>query len=300
MRFMVDQKSPGLSREESQAVRHLGPFRNATNGVNKMTHSLLGNLIVSRRGPVTLVRLSRPTKRNALDVEMIAGLEATFRDLPEGTRAVVLHGEGEDFCAGADLSMIGNLAGAAAIQGSRACHRAFDCIEQATVPVVAALHGAVIGGGLELAAAAHIRVAECNAYYGLPEGMRGIFVGGGGAVRVARLIGTARMLDMMLTGRTYGAKEAVPLGFSQYVAQTGEGLAKGIALAERAAANPALSNFAMLQALPRIARADPDIGLLMESLMFAATVGDDEARTRIQAFLEKRAPKVSHGSSSEE
>ena len=92
---------------------------------------------------------------------------------------------------------------------SRAWHRAFELIEGGRVPVIAVLHGAVIGGGLELAAACHIRIAEPSAYYALPEGQRGLFVGGGGSVRVPRLIGTARMLDMMLTGRTYGAEEGL-------------------------------------------------------------------------------------------
>jgi enoyl-CoA hydratase/carnithine racemase len=97
---------------------------------------------------------------------------------------------------------------------------------------------------------------------------------------------------MMLTGRTYGAEEGAPLGFSQYVVADGDGLAKGIEVAERIAANAVLSNFAVVQALPRIARADPETGLLMESLMVAVTVSDDETKTRLHAFLEKRAPKV--------
>jgi (methylthio)acryloyl-CoA hydratase len=132
-------------------------------------------------------------------------------------------------------------------------------------------------------------VAERSAYYALPEGARGIFVGGGGAVRIPRLIGTSRMIDMMLTGRTYSAEEGVSLGFSQYVVDDGHGLAKAIELAERIATNTMLSNFAIVQALPRIARGDPDGGLLMESLMASITVGDDEAKARI---LEKRTPRV--------
>ena len=122
------------------------------------------------------------------------------------------------------------------------------------MPVIAVLHGAVIGGGLELAAAAHIRVAEHGAYYALPEGTRGIFVGAGGAVRIPRLIGTARMIDMMLTGRTYSASDGASLGFSQYLVGDGQGLARAIALAEGIAANAVLSNFAIVQALPRISR----------------------------------------------
>ena len=73
--------------------------------------------------------------------------------------------------------------------------------------MVAVLHGAVVGGGLELAAACHLRVAERSAYYALPEGSRGIFLGGGGSVRLPRLIGVSRVMELMLTGRTYGAEE---------------------------------------------------------------------------------------------
>ena len=96
-------------------------------------------------------------------------------------------------------------------------HAALDKLQYAPVPVVAVLHGAVIGGGLEIAAAAHIRVAERSAYYGLPEGQRGLFVGGGGSMRLPRLIGASRMADMMLTGRVYRAEEGERVGFAASV-----------------------------------------------------------------------------------
>jgi len=256
-------------------------------------------LIISPRGPVTRLRMSRAAKRNALDAEMIAGLERCFRAPPAGTRAIVVHGDGRHFCAGVDLSTITDTTAAAGIHLSRACHRAFEPIEHGQVPVIVVLHGAVIGGGLELAAAAHIRVAERRAYDALPEGARGIFVGGGGSVRLPHLIGTARMMDMMLTGRTYGAEEGAPLGFSPYVVADGQGLVKGIELAERMATNAVLSNFAIVQALPRMARADPETGLLMESLMAAIAVSDDEAKARLKTFLEKRASKVTHRADAE-
>src|SRR6266852_6004777 len=252
------------------------------------------SLTASQHGPVTLLRLSRPAKRNALDDATIAGIESFFSDPPEETRAIILHGEGKHFSAGADLSAVIDISAPASVRRSRSWYRAFDRIENGRVPVVAVLHGGVIGGGLELAAAAHIRVAERSAYYALPEGTRGIFVGGGAAVRVPRLIGTARMIDMMLTGRTYRAEEGAPLGFSQYVVDDGQGLAKAIELAERMATNAVLSNFGVVQAPPRIARADPEAGLLLESLMVAIAASDEEAKARLRAFLEKRAPKAFH------
>src|ERR1700676_2900748 len=189
------------------------------------THALRNGLSVSQDGPVNLLRLSRPAKRNALDREMIAGIEDFFRSPPDGTRAIVLHGEGSNFSAGLDLSDVAESGVAESIGHSRAWHRSFEQVEYGHVPVVVVMHGAVIiGGGLELAAAAHIRVAERSAYYALPEGKHGIFVGGGGAVRIPRLIGTARTMDMMLTGRTYSAEEEAAIGVSQYVVPDGQGL----------------------------------------------------------------------------
>jgi enoyl-CoA hydratase/carnithine racemase/lysophospholipase L1-like esterase len=117
-----------------------------------------------------------------------------------------------------------------------------------------------------LAAAVPIQVAERSAYYALPEGRHGIFVGGAGSVSVPRLIGTARRMDRMLTGRAYGAEEGA-LGFAQSVVEDSHGLAKGIELAARIASNAVLSSFAVIPALPRIARVEPETGLLLESLM---------------------------------
>ncbi len=259
-----------------------------------MAFDLPDTLICTREDEVAVLRLSRPDKRNALDDITVRGLGGFFADPPEGVRAVVIHGEGAHFSAGLDLSSLTERDTEAGIFHSRAWHRAFAQIEFGDLPTVAVLHGAVVGGGLELAASAHIRIAERGAYYALPEGSRGIYVGGGASVRLSRLIGVHRMMDMMLTGRTYGAEEGLALGFTQYLVEPGDGLAKGIALAHRIAENAHLTNFAILQALPRIAAADPQTGLLMESLMAAIAQGSDEAKSRLRAFLDGRAAKVAH------
>lgn len=256
--------------------------------------ALPSSLHVEQRGDIALVRLSRGHKRNALDDDTVAGLERFFAAVPDGVKAVVLHGEGEHFCAGLDLSELTERDVAAGIAHSRSWHRAFAHIESGRVPVVAVLHGAVVGGGLELAAACHVRVAERSAYYALPEGSRGIFLGGGGSVRLPRLIGTARVMDMMLTGHTYSAAEGLALGFSQYVVEAGEGVAKAVALAEHIAGNTPMTNFAVMHVLPHNAEQDPASGLLMESLMAAIAQGDPEAKRRLQDFLAKRAPKTLH------
>lgn len=253
---------------------------------------LPSSLRAERRGEIALLLLSRPNKRNAIDDETVLGIETFFASLPADLKAIVIHGEGEHFSAGLDLTELKERDVAAGIAHSRMWHRVFDRIEFGRVPVVAVLHGAVVGGGLELAAAAHIRVAERSAYYALPEGARGIYVGGGGSVRLPRLIGTARVIDMMLTGRTYDAAEGQAIGISQYLVESGAGLAKGVELATTIAANAPLTNFAVIHALPRIAEQDPASGYLMESLMAAIAQGEDEAKTRLKEFLEKRGPKV--------
>ena len=256
------------------------------------TLASLDLLRIELRGPVVHVRLDRPAKRNAVSDALVAQLHTCFVNLPETTRAVVLSGEGDHFCAGLDLAEVSERSVADGIVHSRSWHAAFERVQFGKVPVVAVLHGAVVGGGLELAASCHVRVAESSAFYGLPEGQRGLFVGGGGSARIPRLIGTARMTDMMLTGRVYDAHEGHAIGISHYLVQPGEGLAKALALAERIAANAPLSNFAVMHALPRIADMAQDEGLFVESLMAAIASGDEAAKLRVRAFLEGRAAKV--------
>ncbi len=243
-------------------------------------------------GAVLHVRLHRPKKRNAVNDTLVAQLHTAFINLPQGIGAVVLSGEGDHFCAGLDLSEISERSVAEGILHSRSWHAAFEQVQFGRVPVVAVLHGAVVGGGLELASACHVRVAETSAFYGLPEGQRGLFVGGGGSARIPQLIGVARMTDMMLTGRVYDAAEGHAIGISQYLVEPGQGLAKAFALAERIAVNAPLSNFAVMNALPRIAAMPQSDGLFVESLMAAIASGDEAAKSRVRAFLEGRAAKV--------
>ena len=249
-------------------------------------------LDVVQHDAVLTVGLNRPAKRNALNDGIIQAINDCFSSIPEDVRAVVIHGVGDHFSAGLDLSELTERDATAGLIHSQGWHRVFDRIQYCKVPVIAALRGAVIGGGLELACAAHIRVAEPSAYYALPEGSRGIFVGGGGSVRLPRLIGVARMADMMLTGRVYSATEGVPLGFSQYLTAAGGAYDKALELAVKVSGNAPLTNFAVLQALPMIAEANPQTGLLMESLMATVAQSDQEAKTRIRAFLDHKTAKV--------
>lgn len=250
------------------------------------------SLRLSRSGEVAVLTIARPAKRNALDDATVLGIGRFFDDLPPWVRAVVLDADGNHFCAGLDLAELGARDAFASLKHSRMWHRAFNALEQGTVPVVAALQGAVIGGGLELAAAAHLRVADPSAFFALPEGQHGLFVGGGGSVRVPRLIGAHRMADMMLTGRVLDAAAAESTGLVHYLAQYGGARDQALALARRAATNAPMTNFAVLQALPRIAEAGADHGLMLESLVAAVASSSEEAQHRMGEFLAGRAAKV--------
>jgi (methylthio)acryloyl-CoA hydratase len=188
---MAVQQRYRMEHAMTTASANHNQVRSGSVDVTCATDEFSDRVTLSQRGRVTLVRLSRPEKRNAIDSKMVEAIRSAFDRLPKETCAVVLHGEGSHFCAGADLGELAKHSGLDVVRFSRSVHEVLDRIEYGAVPVIAALHGAVIGGGLELAAAAHIRIAERNTYYALPEGMRGIFVGGGGAVRIPRLIGTS-------------------------------------------------------------------------------------------------------------
>jgi enoyl-CoA hydratase/carnithine racemase len=246
----------------------------------------------SRRGAIGILLLNRPHKRNALSDAMVEEVDACIAAVPEGVRALVLHGAGAHFCAGLDLAELADRSAAQGTAHSRMWHRIFDRIQFGNVPMVAVLHGAVVGGGLELASCAHVRVAETSAFYAFPEGQRGIFLGGGGSVRVPRLIGAHLVADMMFTGRVLSAEEAQAAGISTYLVAPGKGLAKGIELARKIASNAPATNFALMHALPRIAELGQDAGLLMESLMAGIAQSEPEAKRRMKDFLEKRAGKV--------
>lgn len=250
---------------------------------------------IEERGAVAILRLARPHKRNAVNDALLAEIARFFEAPPAAAKAVVLAGDGDHFCAGLDLAEHEHRDAFGVMQHSQTWHRVFETIQFGTLPVVAALHGGVLGGGLELAAATHVRVADRTVFYALPEGQRGIFVGGGATVRVGRIIGAGRLIEMMLTGRTYDADEGLGLGLSHYVVEPGEALVRAIALAERIATNAALSNYAILNAIARIDDMSMRDGLFTESLMAAVTQTGEEAGERLRAFLDRRQPRVKPG-----
>src|SRR5262245_45023710 len=188
-------------------------------------------------GPVALIGLNRPAKRNALNDALIGELDTAVQRAGREARVAVLHGRGDHFSAGLDLAEQIGRSTIESLANSRLWHRVFDDIERGPIPFVAALRGGAIGGGFELAAAAHIRVADASAFFALPEGQRGLFVGGGGAVRIARLISATRMTDMMLTGRTLSAEDGERLNLVHYLVAEGQALDEAKRIAGRIATN---------------------------------------------------------------
>jgi enoyl-CoA hydratase/carnithine racemase len=257
-------------------------------------HTLPTSLNVEVRDRVAIIRISRPEKRNAINDETLFALERLFANMPPEIGCAIIHGEGGNFSAGLDLSEVPELDMMAAMDKSHSWHRALKSIEFGKVPLIAVLHGVTIGGGLELACSAHVRIAEQSAFYALPEGQRGIFVGGGGSVRIPRLIGTSRMMEMMLTGRTYGAEEGKAIGLTHYVVEDGGGLDLAIDLAHKIVGNEPFTNFAVMNILPRIAEAEPVTGYLLEAAISAAASTNDAAKARMRAFLAKQHAKVEH------
>lgn len=241
---------------------------------------------------IAQVVLDRPDKRNAMSDAMLADLARAVDRAAAEAQAVVLSGRGEHFCAGLDLAEHAGKSTLDGIEGSRGWHEVFRRIQFGRIPWIAALHGGVIGGGLELAAVTHVRVADSTAFFALPEGTRGIFVGGGGSVSISRLMGTARMMDLMLTGRVLTAGEAERIGIVTYLTGPGGAVAKATELARKAAQNAPLSNYAIINALPRIRDAGQDEGLFFESMIAALTSATPEAKERLRAFVEKRAARV--------
>lgn len=242
-------------------------------------------IAVTRRGAVALVGLDRPRKHNAIDGAMLGALVKFFNTPPKGVAAVVLHSTSKNFSAGLDLSDIAGRDAIEVFDHSRGWHAAIDAMRHNGLPIVAALSGAVIGGGVELAMAAHVRVADRTATYRMPEGRHGIFTGGGASVRVARAIGIDRLTEMMLTGRVVDAEEGLIMGLSHILAD--DALATAVALAETITENASTSNRMIVQGLDHIAEMGHADGLFTESLIVALTQTTPEAKARVAGFLGK-------------
>lgn len=248
---------------------------------------------------VLVATLARPAKRNALDADTIEELVDLFTTVPRaGVRAVVLAAEGDHFCAGLDL-VEHHRADRTPAEFMHLClrwHEAFNKMEYGGVPIIAALKGAVVGGGLELASSAHVRVADATTYFALPEGQRGLFTGGGATIRVSGLVGKARMIDMMLTGRVYQGQEAIDVGLAQYRVE-GSSFDKAMELARAAAANLPLSNFAICSAISHMGNMSALDASYAEAVVAGVVNTQAPARERLEAFANRTAARVRPNSS---
>lgn len=251
--------------------------------------------IEHRDDGVSVVTVDRPQKRNALNVATIDELITFFTLAPRArVRAVVLAGAGDHFCAGLDL-IEHHDADRSPSEFWQVCllwHEAFNKMEYGGVPVIAALQGAVVGGGLELASAAHIRVMDETAYFALPEGQRGLFTGGGATIRVAQLVGKARMVDMMLTGRVYQGQEALEVGLAQYLEPAGRAFDKALAIGCAAASNLPLTNFAICSAISHMQNMSSFDAAYSEAVVAGVVNTQPDARERLAAFADKSAPRT--------
>ena len=250
---------------------------------------------IEEEDDVLLVTLDRADKRNALSAAFIEELCDLFEWVrhSHAVRAAVLRAKGTVFCAGLDLieHHVENRSATDFMYICRRWHAAFDAIQHCGKPVIGALNGAVVGGGLELASSFHIRVADQTTYFALPEGQRGIFTGGGATVRVVGLVGEARMIDMMLTGRVYTGQEAVSVGLCQYLVE-GSSFDKAMEIARKAAQNPPLSNFAITSGIAHIGNMAANDAFFAEAFIAGITNTQPASKERLAAFMNKTAAKV--------
>ncbi len=248
-------------------------------------------LKIDIQNSIATLTMNRPGKRNAMCEELLEALDAFFSAPPKEVRVVILTGVEGHFCSGLDLSEHVHRSAEDNLYHSRRWHTVMEKIQFGGLAVVSAMFGAVIGGGLELAASTHVRIAEPSTIFQLPEGRRGIFVGGGATARVGRLLGADRMTEMMLTGRKYDAETGVALGLAHYAVGEGEAMALAQTLAGKIARNAPLSNYLMIQSIARITDMSQADGLFTESLAAALSQTTPDAEEGLRAFLEKRAPK---------
>jgi enoyl-CoA hydratase/carnithine racemase len=247
-------------------------------------------LDVSVSDRIAVVTMTRPGKRNAMNEPLMSALEGFFYSPPDGVRVVILTGIEGHFCAGLDLAEHETRTAEENLHHSRRWHKLMDQIQFGGLVVVSAMFGAVIGGGLELASSTHVRIAEASTIFQLPEGRRGIFVGGGATLRVGRILGGDRMTEMMLTGRKYGSEEGLSLGLAHYACGDGEALDLARGLADKIASNAPMSNYLIVNSIHHAGNMASSDALYAESLAAALSQTTEDAAEGLRAFLEKRRP----------
>jgi enoyl-CoA hydratase len=253
----------------------------------------LENVLYETKGAIAYVTINRPQVLNALNRATWVGLRIAFESARDdaAVRGVVLTGAGDKaFVAGADITELAHTSAIDAEQGSRFGQGVLDLIENLGKPVVAAINGFALGGGLETAMACTIRIAVEHAKFGQPEVHLGLLPGGGGTQRLPRLVGKGRALQLILTGGMIGADEAYRIGLVNEIVAAGELIARAEAILNEIAGNGPIAVRLALEATNKGMEASQADGLVLEASYFGLLAGTDDKKEGTAAFLEKRAP----------
>jgi enoyl-CoA hydratase len=256
----------------------------------------LETLTYEVRGNVALITLNRPDRMNTLGGTMKPDLARAFFELARAdasVRAVLLTGSGERaFCAGADIKerAAGQVAGTDYFVAQKATHDLFRNIEEFEKPVIAAINGVALGGGLELALCCDLRIASATARFGLPEIKLGVIPAAGGTQRLPRLIGEARAKELILTAEHIDAETAQRYGIVGRVLPPAELMPAALELAQRIAEFPPLAVRFAKRAINRGMQTDLDSGLEYERYAAAMLIDSDDRKEGMRAFVEKRKP----------
>jgi enoyl-CoA hydratase/carnithine racemase len=243
---------------------------------------------------IATIRLERPPMNainSQLQAELAEAAAAVADD--EQIRAVVLYGGEKVFAAGADIKEMADASYAAMATRSRRLQDALTSVARIGKPVVAAITGYALGGGLELALCADFRVAGEKSKVGQPEILLGLIPGAGGTQRLPRLIGPARAKDIVFTGRFVGAAEALAIGLVDKVVPDADVYQAALELVARYASGPAVALRAAKQAIDDGLDADLDTGLEIERLHFAGLFATEDADTGMRSFVENGPGKAS-------
>ncbi|MGO4175323.1 enoyl-CoA hydratase/isomerase family protein [Bosea sp. TAF32] len=240
---------------------------------------------------IATITLARPEKLNALDDVMVRllGRFADAVDADRSVRAVILTAEGKAFCAGGDIVAWGGLSPLEMGQGwVRSGHRVFDKLARMKPPVIAAMNGHALGGGLELAVTADIRICEARAKIGLPETGLGMIPGWSGTQRLVRRLGGQVARRLALTGEIVTAEQALTLGIVDQVVEKGGALAAAQAMAERISQRGPVANLIVKQLIN--AAEGEDGGAILETLASSLVSYTEDVKEGVAAFQEKRTP----------
>jgi enoyl-CoA hydratase len=249
------------------------------------------SLVIDRDAATLIITLNRPTVMNALDAatldELHHAVEGAGAD--PAVRAVVITGAGQKaFAAGADIKELSSASPVWASEHARRGQVAFDAIERLGKPVIAAVNGVALGGGCELAAACTLRIAADTARFGQPEVNLGLIPGFGGSQRLARLVGRGRALELLLTGDTVGAEDALRIGLVNRVVPAAELMTAARQLAASLASKPPIAVRLILSAVAEGLDMPIDAALRHEAALFGLAFSTDDMREGTRAFLEKR------------